>query len=437
MHNNKKLFLSTIVWGDEYLEYFENFCLKSLLIKNINITKNISFNIFCLEEELIKIKNLKNFEKLKKRILINFYFLKKKNKIDKYKYISYYQKQLIKIAKENNYGYFIFCYPDTIFCNNYIKYCQSKLKKYSLLLSPAPLVNFEQLPRKFNNFSKENLSIIAEKFLSNFYKNQINTDYKRSQIGLFKNNYYTLYKCFNLHILAVNLNAINENTQFGSGSFDANFFSIDNFDIKKIYFVRNSQENILLTIESITSERNNEINYNAYSLFFRSDKTVLNKIKRENNLLNVYSFLYGNYYVTKKKFLIKTRSCEILKKKFRYLNDYFPKKKNEFSQKLVKKITINKDKNKDLKEVFYETIAKHNLDKILNFYENNIQKLLMAFIIIFASFIPDFMYPIVSKFITKKNPSINGVKNKYKLLLITSPKKYVIKQCLNFIFRNT
>ena len=58
------------------------------------------------------------------------------------------------VAKEKKYDYFIFCYPDTIFCNNYLKFCKEKLKKHSLLLSPAPLVNFENLPNNLNNFQK-------------------------------------------------------------------------------------------------------------------------------------------------------------------------------------------------------------------------------------------------------------------------------------------
>ena len=80
MHNNKKIFLSSIVWGEEYIEYFERLCLKSLLNNNINKSKKISFNIYCFKDELNKIKNLKNIKKLKKLILINYYFLEKKKR---------------------------------------------------------------------------------------------------------------------------------------------------------------------------------------------------------------------------------------------------------------------------------------------------------------------------------------------------------------------
>ena len=77
------------MWGEEYIEYFERLCLKSLLNNNINKSKKISFNIYCFKDELNQIKSLKNIKKLKKLIIINYYFLKKKKK-EKYSYISYY-----------------------------------------------------------------------------------------------------------------------------------------------------------------------------------------------------------------------------------------------------------------------------------------------------------------------------------------------------------
>ena len=48
------------MWGEEYIEYFERLCLKSLLNNNINKSKKISFNIYCFKDELNQIKSLKN-----------------------------------------------------------------------------------------------------------------------------------------------------------------------------------------------------------------------------------------------------------------------------------------------------------------------------------------------------------------------------------------
>ena len=107
MHNNKKIFLSSIVWGEEYIEYFERLCLKSLLNNNIDRSKKISFNIYCFKSEINKIKKLENIKKLKKLISINYYFLKKKEE-EKYSYVAYYQKKLIDKAKEIDSDYFIF-----------------------------------------------------------------------------------------------------------------------------------------------------------------------------------------------------------------------------------------------------------------------------------------------------------------------------------------
>ena len=294
------------MWGEEYIEYFERLCLKSLLNNNINKSKKISFNIYCFKDELNQIKSLKNIKKLKKLIIINYYFLKKKKK-EKYSYISYYQKKLIDTAKELNNDYFIFCYPDSIFCENYIKFCSTKLEKFSLLLSPAPLVNFEALPKNLDNFSKDNLSKIGNTCLSNFYKNRTNDFYQKSNINLWRNEHYTFYKSFNLHILAIKLKSIKEINNYKYTSFDENFFTFDNVNYQDLYYVKNSQENIILTVESVTSERNNSKDDKpslANKIGKSVNETIISRIKKEKNYLNIFSFLQGNYHVVEKKKLI-------------------------------------------------------------------------------------------------------------------------------------
>ena len=74
--------------------------------------------------------------------------------------------------------------------------------------------------------------------------------------------------------------------------------------------MKNSQENILLTVESATSERNNDptdqrpitnmISNNYQNLIYL-------KMRKEKNLLNIYSFLYSNYYVVQKNIYLKKK----------------------------------------------------------------------------------------------------------------------------------
>ena len=80
MHNNKKIFLSSIVWGEEYIEYFERLCLKSLLNNNIDRSKKISFNIYCFKSEINKIKKLRKYKKIKKVNFNKLLFFKKKRR---------------------------------------------------------------------------------------------------------------------------------------------------------------------------------------------------------------------------------------------------------------------------------------------------------------------------------------------------------------------
>ena len=326
----KKTFICSAVWGEEYLEYFENLCLKSLLKNNIIKSKNTHFYIYCEKNELQKIKKLGNIKKLENLITVNYLFLDKR-KENKYSYLANYQKKLILMAKNLGYEYFIFCYPDTIFCNGYLKFCKKKLNKYGLIPSAAPLVNFENLPENLSNFSKNNLSKLGNKCLSNFYKNRIDDFYNRSNINLWKNEYYSYYKSFNLHILGVNLKKIIKLPHTKFVSFDENFFTFDVIKYDHIYYVKNSQENIILTTESITSDRNNDktdIPNFSNKIGLNLESLICTRIKKEKNFLNIFSFIYGDYYVVEKKnleLITGLRHIKKLKNFFKFFIFYFVK----------------------------------------------------------------------------------------------------------------
>ena len=456
MHNNKKIFLSSVVWGEEYIEYFERLCLKSLLNDNISKSKKISFNIYCFKDELNKIKKLKNIIKLKKLISINYFFLKK-NKKEKYSYLAHYQKKLINIAKERNSDYFIFCYPDTIFCKDYMKFCTTKLEKFSILFSPAPLVNFESLPKNLDNFSKENLSKIGNNCLSNFYKNRINDFYQKSNINLWKNEHYTYYKSFNLHILAIKLKSIKEIKDYEYKSFDENFFTFANVNYQDIYYVQNSQENIILTVESVTSERNNIKNDKpnfANTIGEGIKESILGKIKKEKNNLNIFSFLHGDYYVVEKKNLSKTINCEFVKN-LKFLKKIFSSNRKESfyqlnshektSVKISDQLKQKKDFNfglvkkksyEDITIQLYENVTEENYRNYIKNVNNN--KFLIfgrSMILIIIILIPNWLLPITNKIFSKRFKAFNRTRHDLKFILFATPKKYILKVCTKNILR--
>lgn len=433
----KKIFLCSILWGEEYIEYFENFCLKSLLEENILKSKNTTLNVYCLENELKKIRNLRNIKKISKLITINYFFLGKK-KQNKYKYLSNYQRKLIKIAKEKKYDYFIFCYPDTIFCNNYLKFCKEKLQKSSLLLSPAPLVSFEKLPYNLNDFSKNNLSKIGNKYLSNFYKNRIGDFYKRSNINIYKNKYYSFYKCFNLHILAVKLNDIKIIQDQKYNSFDEDFFTEEVVDINKIYYVKNSQENIVLTVESDTSDRNNDPT-DTRSIVINTENNIKNlifaRMKKEKNYLNIYSFLFSNYYVVEKKYLSKIKKCEFVKS-LKFLYQIFPKQRKKFEMiEYLNKLKPHINEELHFQKRLYDAVAEINFEKYIKIQKNKIGSLFASITLLIVIIIPRNIYPIINKFFSRKSLVFNRARNSYKFILMGSPKRYILKHCIRNILK--
>ena len=445
------------------MEYFERLCLKSLLNNNIGRSKEISFNIYCFKSEINKIKKLENIKKLKKLISINYYFLKKKE-AEKYSYVAYYQKKLIDKAKELNSDYFIFCYPDSILCENYIKFCTTKLEKFSLLLSPAPLVNFEDLPMNLADFSKENLSKIGNKHLSNFYKNRANDFYQKSNINLWINDHYTFYKSFNLHILAIKLKSVKKIKNYRYTSFDENFFTFDNINYQDLYYVKNSQENIILTVESVTSERNNIKNDKpnfAVTLGHEIEQSILLKIQKEKNDLNIFSFLHGNYYVVEKKNLSKISSCEFTQS-LAFLKKIFSsskeksfhqirkrQKEKQLLERIKKTIKVSKfwknkksekEKNKnktyeDITHKLYEGVTEQNYKNFIKGLNNKYLIFTRSFMLLIVLLIPSSIIPIISKIFTKKNKTFNRTKHDLKFILYATPKIYVLKICAKNILR--
>ena len=70
-----KTLLSTVVWGEDYLEIFLEYTLKSLCthgnLLNKEFSKKSEYIIFTEENYFRSIRNHKNFKKLKKKLKLN------------------------------------------------------------------------------------------------------------------------------------------------------------------------------------------------------------------------------------------------------------------------------------------------------------------------------------------------------------------------------
>ena len=96
MNMTFKLLLSTAVWGEDYLEIFLEYTLRSLLtssnLLNKEISKQSKYIIYAESKYIDSIKNHNNFKKLKKIIKVTFIDLKLNGGDEKYSNLKNYQK---------------------------------------------------------------------------------------------------------------------------------------------------------------------------------------------------------------------------------------------------------------------------------------------------------------------------------------------------------
>ena len=240
-----------------------------------------------------------------------------------------------------------------------------------------------------------------------------------------------------MHILAAKINSIKKITNQTINSFDQDFFTKYNTDLTKIYFVKNSQENILLTVESATSERNNDptdqrsitnmISNNYQNLIYL-------KMRKEKNLLNIYSFLYSNYYVVQKKYLSKIKKCKFIKS-LNFIHKIFPKNKNLFRENDLNKIKFFISKEDSFQSRLYDAVTQINFEKYIRKQKNKIGELFASVLLLIVILIPKSIYPIINKIFSRKSLIFNKARNSYKFILLGSPKKYILKHCIRNILK--
>lgn len=321
-----KLYLSTVVWGQDYIDKFINYTLPSLLtdgnLKSNKIDKESIFSICCDEDEQENIINNKNFKILEKYINVQFFHFKIKLG-SKYKLVSRIQEALFKNAYFNRFEYFMFVYPDSVYSNNTIDFIYKKiLEEYDNVLIPGPLVSKEYLDDKIgrkkfedHGLSNQELADIIFYGLHPFYKmlnyKYINILRKANAVFFNKVNNAYLFSGFNLHPLVIRLFDNHKKVTINQ-SFDGDDLRKILINTSKTYFVQNSTEIVISSIESIFSDRskisNKQLEEAIYHLNLPDDsikyltgyaEEYTNTFQREF-FLSTY-ILYNSNYDSKKE----------------------------------------------------------------------------------------------------------------------------------------
>ena len=355
-----KLLLSTAVWGEDYLEIFLEYTLRSLLTNNNLLNKEISkqskYIIYAESKYIDSIKNHNNFKKLKKIIKVTFIDLKLDGGDEKYSNLKNYQNLSIKYGYQNKYDLFTFIYPDSVFGENHFKTLFSKIKKgYKVVMCTGPLGVYEKFfevfkDKKINNV---NLSDFILHNLHPFYKLFLNDRINNwVQITEDKEKSYQFYQCFDLHPAIISFSIKNlkiENT------FDADILNNKNINLSNIGYLNHSSEGIIITLESIFSDRgmiSEDKNLNDFSHNEYNDSNIFDIIKYSDNKklsFNISHHLKGGFIVSKKN-----------NKNFSSLLNTNPKK-----IKMLEKIMKNNS---------FKVINKINIiDEFLNFKKNNLK----------------------------------------------------------------
>jgi hypothetical protein len=304
-----KLLLSTAVWGEDYLEIFLEYTLKSLLksknLLNNQVSNKSKYIIYSESKHLNSIKKHRNFKKLNKKIEIIFCDLKNNNLGNKYLSLKTYQNLAIQYGYKNKFDYFIFIYPDSIFGENHFSTLLSKVKRgFKVIMCPGPLgiyENFFTIFRK-KEINNKNLSAFIIKNLHPFYQSFLNNNVNsRLSITVNKERSYQIYKCLDLHPAIISLSI--KDLQI-KNTFDEDILNNKNISLSDIDYLNHSNQGIIITLETFNSNRGKiSKNYNLKELKnINSDVyDVIKYCDKKNFLYNINHHLKGNYIVSEKR----------------------------------------------------------------------------------------------------------------------------------------
>ncbi len=482
-----KLLLSTAVWGEDYLEIFLEYTLKSLLKSNNLLNKQISkkseYLIYTKNEHVNSIKNHRNFKSLKKKIKIYFFDINKFNKTNKYASLKTLQNSSLNYGYKNKFEYFSFIYPDSVFGDNHYATLLSKIKKgYKIVMCPGPLGIYENFVKSFKNkeLNNKNLSKFIIKNLHPFYKGFVNNS-RNSRLNIVENKdkNYQIYKCLDLHPAIISfsikkLKVIN--------TIDEDILKNNEVFLKDIDYLNYSSEGIIITLESYYTERAKITKNSFFNKLKNFDENTYDVIKycdKDNLAYHVNHHLKGNFIVSEKKHkkykklinfdfkkekilknvllynFYKVNKKESITEQFIKFKNSNLEIKNELINKLNKKINervkldleierkyreeqaiiaANRLKNENLKIQLSASQRHYKQKKIESRYvailhDENIFKLtIISFLIVFYNSLPKVLRSPIIMF-KQKNRSNKFINKNLRLIrfLLMLPRKTVVK----------
>ncbi len=351
---NYKLFLSTSVWGYDYLEIFLQFTLKSLATKDNLLNKNnfseISYLIFSKKKDLIKIKNHQNFIRLSKKINVILKPLKFSNHETKYQTLLKYQNKSLMFAKKEKYDVYSFIYPDSVFGENHYDSIIKKINDgYKAVLCPGPLVIYEEFYKRFNNknqlINNKTLSDLALKNLHSFYQNFKNySPQNKVRIISDKKKNYNIYQCSDLHVAILKLNQKNLKIK---NSYDEDLLINSNINLDEVAYINKSSQGIIISLEHKFSERNQP----TFTLptFEKRNSIYSMLMDKKNNEINLKNYISGLFVI-----------CNNFRKEEIYLKIFQKKNLNDIIE-ILRRLKIRFKKKKEFEVLLI------NREKLNNF----------------------------------------------------------------------
>lgn len=458
MSKSKNLFLSTVFWGDRYFEIFLEYTLNSILTKknllDRNNFQNITYLIYTQKKYYKILKSHKNFLRLQKRASIILKPIYLKENYDKYKILTKYQIDSLKIAKKRKEDYYCYIYPDSIFGENHFETLKKKIDQgFKAVLCPGPLIIYEEF---FKNFGLKKK--VSNLFLSRLILNSLHPFYKTFKLCSENNNIFIykdknsnslIFNNFHLHIAILSLKIKNIRIE---KSYDEDLILNSELKNDEIDYLNYSHEGIIITLEDYFSERSirsTELASTIKAKNFQEHFRIPNRLfDKSTHISYKRNYIKGTFVVStkvnpfkiKKKFdtILIGKILNFLKKDKNYL------KKNNLLDAIDNtnyEIIHQKDESLDLEfavKGFKEFLKK---EKILS-------KIFLVFLFFFILLMPSqFLLYLYERYIYNYK-SKNIIKNrenfiyrylrerKVLFILLLDNKKFIFKYLLFFNKKN-
>lgn len=454
-------YISTIVWGQNYIDSFLNITLKSLLteknINNSNLDDNSLFVIGCLEKDEAIFNNDPTIKLLKdiidvKLISIDSILNNYLKETSKYEVVNKIQEVFLQDGKVKGFDIFFYVYPDTIYSNETIHFLKNVFNEgKKIAFVPGPLISLEGLNIEVNKYDEKNkkylgydINYLSKTIIDNLHPYYQNLDIEiqkkiivNSGVVLKKNKDYLLISGFNLHPLALSFDKIRMSNIKIEKSFDESIFNFFDFNQDEVKYVEETNRCLVCSVESNFSER---AIVSKESIKFAIESSSVNdltqhitnyaeeytspnqritflktfKIFKDENFLNNEKTReeINNFDNIKASVFTHTLLPDSLLKKFN---------KNQFERRQRSKINYDIKNNKRQEYLIIQNKIVKNVSQRfirLNVNLNNFKIKLYKFIRIFGLYKKKLNYKIIE--IGKNNILLDTIKEKKKLIFFKS-----------------